>query len=104
MTEKTKALKQAWETRPQTSYERSEHEVSSSRWRNVDRSSNSAARCRSATATRGGATSSRDPLLSRIGHPRRITTPGSRPTVGSSSPGTSGSLTCSATERTTAGA
>jgi hypothetical protein len=40
--------------RPQTSYERSEHAVSSFRWRNVDRSSNSAARCQSAIATRGG--------------------------------------------------
>ena len=42
--------------------ERSERAVSSFRWRNVDRSLSSAARCRSATATRGAGTSSRDPL------------------------------------------
>jgi pimeloyl-ACP methyl ester carboxylesterase len=65
--------------------------------------SNSAARCRSAIATRAGAISTRNPLLGRIGHPRRTTTPGSRLMVDILSPGTSGSRTCSATKRTMAG-
>jgi Recombinase len=39
--------KRPWKTQSQTSYERSVYAVSSFRWRNVGRSSNSAARCRS---------------------------------------------------------
>ena len=42
-------------------------------------------------------------ILCRIGHPRQTTTPGSRLMVDILSPGTSGSRTCSATERTMAG-
>ena len=50
------------ERRSQTSYERAGYAVSLFRWPNVDRSSNSAARCRCAIATRGGGISRRDLL------------------------------------------
>lgn len=64
----------------------------------------SGAKCPSATATKGGLTSTRNPTLPARGNRRRTTTRGSSPMAVTSTPGTSGSRTCSATERIMAGA
>src|SRR5215211_5210188 len=82
-----------WPTRSQTSYERTECAASSFRWPSTARSSSFAARCRSATATRGGGTSSREQPLSAIGHRRPTITRSSSQPAGNSAPRTSGSPT-----------
>lgn len=74
VTAKTTSSEANMETRSQTDYEHLARAVFLFRWRGAGRSSNSAARCRSAIATRGGPFRSEIHPSNLLGHPRPITT------------------------------
>jgi hypothetical protein len=71
---------------------------------NAGRSSSSDVKCRAATATKAGPTSTPSRTLPALGNCRQIITRGSSPMADTSTLGTSGSHMCFATERTMPGA